>query len=403
MVSLPSKEFLSVSFLTIISIIFHTKKLTCNYIIPRKSTVKETRHTESRIGSNISCLLLSGFNFQPWTPNTNYTWKVMSTVQIELSQPSGFASRCDWVIGSRAVSYEIATSNTAWGRIEILPKTVFLQTKNLQTFNDNLLPCFPAWHKFVLIIGDRDTTTPKQTDKRFPSPTLKLSDWESWLNDKRIFHLFVEHLDTASPADRVTPIPLGLNPDEFDGGNPDAALQFFESEKMKNIKERPIRMVYTNRVRGNGSGQWSDRATANRMCENLLHCDVSTSSRAEFKALIQQYPFLLCVHGGGIEPNPNTFTALLAGVIPVIAPFVGQSMYSGLPVHITDGEWNQSSSHFSLETLNDTLHKFAPFFEDPALRSTMREKLMSQYWWDKVETVLRDMVGSELDTNISYY
>lgn len=340
-------------------------------------------------GSNISCMVHSGYNFQSWSPNTNFTWKVMSTVQVEPSQPSGFASRCDWVLGSRPTNSGLSPPYTVWGRIEILPRTVFLQSFELQRFHNNLLPCFPEWHKFVLIIGDQDLTTPKQTDLRWGSPMLDASAWDSWLKDDRVLHLFVEHLDTASPADRVTPIPVGFNPDEFVGWNPDKALQLTHRES-RPISERPIGMVFTNRIRENGYGQWNDRFMAMTMCQNLPFCDIQTSTPpSSFLEMIQKYPFLLCVHGGGIDPNPCAFSALLAGVIPIIAPFPGQGIYRGLPVLFTDGQWNETAMYFTIGSLNKTLHYFAPFFENPNLHSTMVEKLMSQYWWDMVEAVLR--------------
>jgi len=305
-------------------------------------------------------------------------------------QPSGFASRCDWVIGSRPVHWGRLPNNTAWGRVDKkLPRTVFVQTEQLQTFNDDILPCFPATHRFVLVIGDHDGTTPKQVDMRYESPYLKATDWQAWLEDDRILHLFVEHLDTVSPRDRVTAIPLGLNPQEFPPQrNPDVALDL--APKTIQISNRPIRIAFTNRVRS-GKKQWADRGAASKVCEQLPHCDNRTSAKGEsYTKMIQQYPFLLCVRGGGIDPNPNVFVALLAGVIPIIAPFPGQTVYDGLPVVITDGSWNESSPYLSTAYLAEKLKEFAPYFEDPVERAKVLERLTAKYWWDQVESYLAD-------------
>lgn len=335
----------------------------------------------SPVVTNLTCLKKSGYNFHAWNPNTNFTWRVMSTVQIEKSQPSGFASRCDWVIGSRPVHWKMVKANTAWGNVGRLPRTIFLQTDELQKFNDRVLPCFPASHRFVIIIGDHDRTTPQQVDVRYNSPTLNNEDWQAWLADERILHLFVEHLDTPSPSNRVTPIPLGLNPVEHENSNPD--VLYNAAPASVQFSGRPIRMVFTNRVRE--GPQWQDRADASQMCARLPHCDLMTSvEESEYVASIQQYAFLLCVHGGGIDPNPNLFTALLAGVIPIMAPFPGQSAYDGLPILITDGNWNESSPFFSEDYLLQKAKEFAPYLEDPAKRAHVLERLSSKYWWDKV-------------------
>ena len=49
---------------------------------------------------------------------------------------------------------------------------------------------------------------------------------------------------------------------------------------------------------------------------------------------ISKYPFVLCVRGGGRgqDPNPFAWSALLAGSIPIIQRFPGDSIYDGLPV-----------------------------------------------------------------------
>jgi len=339
-----------------------------------------------------SCVRNSNYNFTEWQPYTNYTWSVMSTIQIEETQPSGFASRCDWVIGSRPVGWNRLPKNTAWGTPEKLPKTVFVQTEGLQQFNDKLLPCFPANHRFVLIIGDHDGTTPKQLDARYAASYITEKDWQAWLKDSRIAHLFVENLDTISPRKRVTPIPLGLNPDDHWINNKmDPDQLFFSAPTTVNITAKPIRVAFTNRIRTN-SRQWADRALAMQICSELPHCDVHANlTRISFIETIQKYPFLLCIHGGGIDPNPNLFTALLAGVIPIIAPFPGDFMYSGMPVMFIDANWNRlGTTLLSPKHLAEKKNELSVYFEDAEKRAEVLNKLSSQYWWNQVEAHLKE-------------
>jgi len=330
----------------------------------------------------IECFRKSGYNFIDWDPSrNNITWRAMTNVQtLRELLPSGFPSRCDWVIGARPARYN------AWGRVDVFPRTVFVQTGNLQNFHEKLLICFPYSHRFVLITGDQDKTVPRQLDRRF-GPSMKPGTWDSWLADNRIAHLFIEHLDTVAPSDRVTPIPLGLNPGDCPDRNPDNLIDWAVSKN--NISGLPVRMLFANRVREGGTGQWQDRGDALAMCRNLDYCDYAHPKvGVDYWRMLQKYPFLLCVHGGGIDPNPNLFTALLAGVIPIIQPFASQTMYEGWPVIITDGVWNETSPYFTKSFLKEKLEELAPFFEDPSKRANVLERLTAQYWWDKVEAYL---------------
>ena len=116
----------------------------------------------------------------------------------------GFAAHCDWVVGTRRLSFKrTLPSNVAWGMTNRLPRTVFIQTDEQQKFHDQVLPCIPATHQFVLITGDDDKTTPRQLDIRYGGPVLRPGTWDSWLKDSRIKHLFVEHLDIEVASNRV--------------------------------------------------------------------------------------------------------------------------------------------------------------------------------------------------------
>jgi hypothetical protein len=212
---------------------------------------------------------------------------------------------------------------------------------------------------------------------------MKLGTWESWLSDKRISHLFVEHLDSPAPASKVTPIPLGLNPREFKSFTDEAAVKELEGS-VEISKRKPISVLFTNRVR-NGD-QWVERGQARDLCQALPHCTEARIDQKDFLREIKNHTFLICVHGGGVDPNPNLFQALIAGVIPIMAPFPGDSMYKGLPIVVTDGDWNNpNSKFFSADYLSAKLDELAPLFEDPEKRAQVVERLTMKHWWNKVE------------------
>lgn len=318
------------------------------------------------------------FSFRSWDPIKSYdALEVMSMVQAQ-PMPVGFPSRCDWVFGSRFVHWGYLPPNSAWANLTTLPRTIFLQTDELQKFHDAILPCFPRLHRFVLIMGDHDMTTPRQVDLRYPSPIIRRSSWLAWLRDERILHLFVEHLDTPEPRDRVTPVPVGLN--SVDSGR----LLLSMAPRSSKIRDRPNKMLFTNRIRE--GPQWKARVDIERMCQSLKHCEVQHPKNSlEFMQTVSQVPFLLCVHGGGVDPNPNAWTALFAGTIPIMEHFPGDGIYEGLPVYFV--------SNWTLDVTENVLgHKkqeLAPFFEDQELRSRVLHKLSTNYWWNLVEMQLR--------------
>jgi len=122
---------------------------------------------------------------------------------------------------------------TAYGDISLYPKTIFVQVEMLQNFHDHILPCLEPSERFVLITGDDDKTVPRQVDTRYiyretlprekgffarelnSHYNFRHTTWLSWLDDPRIVHIFVEHLDTHQNSSKVSAIPVGLNPLEL--------------------------------------------------------------------------------------------------------------------------------------------------------------------------------------------
>ena len=102
----------------------------------------------------------------------------------------------------------------------------------------------------------------------------------------------------------------------------------------------------------------------------------------KFIQQIRESPFSLCVNGGGIDPNPKAFTALLAGVIPIIRSFPGDRLYTdnGLPVVIIK-EWHEDA--VTVQKLKEWREELGPKLVDPRSRAEIRRKLMADYWFDK--------------------
>jgi len=115
------------------------------------------------------------YTFRSWAPAPVGKAELFSAVQ-HCHPPCSLAAHCDWIVGSRYEHFKRLPQFTAWGNPDTVPRTIFVQTDQLQTFSETLLRCIPRHRRVVLITGDHDKTTPLQTDRRW-GQVLKPSTW----------------------------------------------------------------------------------------------------------------------------------------------------------------------------------------------------------------------------------
>jgi len=311
------------------------------------------------------------YNFRNWTPKAVRKDELFSVVQT-CPPPCSLAAHCDWIVGSRYEHWGRLPSFTVWGDPYTVPGTIFVNTDELETFSESLLRCIPRRHGVVLITGDNDKTTPLQTDARYPR-VLRSSTWVNWLKDERILHIYVEHLDAAVASSKVSPIPTGMN--QRDAGG----MSLASAPRKVRIQSLPLRAVEIGRQRG--GQQFRERQFVRDLCNSTRWpwCDVGVTTNEGFSAVVQKYPFLLCVHGGGIDPNPKVFSAILSGAIPIMRDFPGATMYDGWPV-VRVSNWTDINTSMLAQWRK--LH--APAFEDEWLRNQTLERLTMRHWWSKI-------------------
>ena len=146
--------------------------------------------------------------------------------------------------------------------------------------------------------------------------------------------------------------------------------------------ERPLTMLQIDRRR-NGP-QWLDREYVHYTCANewIDFCRPESSPPGKpFFDLLQKHSFVLCVHGGGQDPNPKAWETLLAGSIPIIKHYPGYEIYRGLPVVVLDAWMPEMIDEVKLASWREQL---APYFIDPVLRAEVLRRLTSEFWWSKV-------------------
>ena len=347
--------------------------LLCESCVAATASTAELGRHHNLTSREHKCCHRGEYSFRSWAPMPVGKNELFSVVQ-HCPPPCSLASHCDWVVGSRFEHWGALPHYTAWGDPDTVPRTIFVQTDELQTFSESLLRCIPRHHRVVLITGDHDKTTPLQLDRRW-GQVLKPGTWESWLADERISHIFVEHLDApAGPFDKVSPIPTGMNPDDPIGPDPLAA-----APRRVQIRSLPLRAVDIGRQR-HGS-QFEERHRVRQLCNSSRWpwCDAAYTRKEDFLGVLKKYPFVLCVHGGGIDPNPKLFSAIIAGAIPIMRDYPGAVMYDNWPV-VRVRSWTDINP----SRLAQWRELHARAFEDERLRNRTLHRLTMRHWWSKI-------------------
>lgn len=371
----------------------------------------------------------------------------MTTTQWA-EEPSGIASRCDWVFGSRASFHGKIDKDSSWGDTLQLPRTIFVRSDAVPFFVTRILPCLSR--PFALVTGDSDATLPRQLDDSLPW-NMDARVWADLVSNPLVLHVFAENLDAPAPP-KVTGIPSGfdltlgfsginvMDKDKESGHlEVDIGTRLLEKISLpaRDLRARPLKVLDVDKR--SLHNQHKGETQLDNLSEHALQvcqtdwrefCEpgaLGSGSDETFSAeILREYPFVL-VHGrrredddqdgtgdrvrgkdetavgdstrhgrrdggGGaigpgcvLDPGPEAFKALLSGVIPIMRSYPGDHGYRELPVVLVD-DWEPAS--ISLDKLRAWREKLAPYFDEPELRAGVLERLHMGYWWDKVEAVL---------------
>ncbi len=293
---------------------------------------------------------------------------------------SGIAARCDWVLHSDMhppFTHLHRAQNTD------APLHIFLSLRNpfaaLTAFESDVLP---KLHKpFVLVSGSEDCTLPRQVDQRWRS----FSDTErrtiaAILAHPLLVHWFTENLDDDSDP-RFSPLPTGMV-------YPEAPPTMRSLKSPPTIHDRPLQVLCGHRSRI--GPQWDLRraVTAYAQTDWASFCTIPVRDQpeADFLALMQSHTFVLCVEGGGLDPSPKAWQAILHGAIPIVRKTGTYKAYSQLPIAFVDS-WQADS--LSPARLLEWRENLAAFYDLPALRSQTMARLGLTYWWDQITAMVR--------------
>jgi hypothetical protein len=292
----------------------------------------------------------------------------------EIVNLSGLASKCDltlYAVPRRPEMTEIL-------RCEGQPKTIFITMRNpfftIPYFLERILPTLDS--PFAVVFSGGDKTFPRQCDLRWPAYSEGLQRGIfNLLGNPNFVRGFVENL--SEHHSKLEPIPLGL---VF---ITNAMRYAYKQKPVRPSKNRERSVLCLNRIR-NGA-QWETRRYVHHLAIEAWHefCDVRNNEVPEldFDSLLQKYSFVLCPSGGGYDPSPKAWRAIINGTIPIIKRMDATLCYEGLPVLFID-EWTQDAlSPEILKRARDSLLIEGVKFKE---EEKVYEKLKLSFWWDKV-------------------
>jgi len=257
-------------------------------------------------------------------------------------------------------------------------KTVFIHTRLqyqlILKFINSVLPILGDG--LVLVIGGEDWTFPRSVDRRFSStPGIVVDQLKNLCTNPKVKKLFIENLDMSLP--NAVPLPLGVNPIE-------KVLKLDDYLKFANLSEsKPLKFTNFNRLRG-GKGQWAERGLVAELSQGPWHrcfagnTMIPSKEKDRYFTEMGKYSFTVCAHGGGVDPCPKTWDALLLGVIPIIkrnSPVT--DIYEDMPVVIVD-DWEHDT--VTPDKLQQWHSMFMGVHTDPDKRVALVERLTMDYW-----------------------
>lgn len=262
------------------------------------------------------------------------------------------------------------------------PRSVFLSLRNpfaaVLYFTENILPLLR--HPFVLITGSEDITLPLQCDYRWRAFSARedqcLYDIAS---HPHLVHWFAENLDWSF-NDRLSPLPLGVLP-------PPVEEESLVSIKHKPVplEERELLILCANRIRE--GPQWEQRSQLREWLASLKQDQIllpeHECSAAEYSKLLSRCSFVVCASGGGWDPCPKLWHALIHGSIPIVKrSALVDSLSKDLPMWIVDNwrdiDWSQKSL---LEKRSEILTNYPAY-------DKLKTNLSLNFWRERIESYL---------------
>jgi GR25 family glycosyltransferase involved in LPS biosynthesis/tetratricopeptide (TPR) repeat protein len=309
----------------------------------------------------------------------NYTYNECMNTRLpkkntyEISDLIGISKKCDWFIYHNGC-INITSKDS--------PRYIFISSYNEYKGFTLFMSTYVQLLKspFILIISGDDFTFPRGTgDARFNFCSDKQESIESLLNNPLLEKIYVENLDTLHP--KLSPLPLGLIKNNLQGYHSKLEIVYNPID----FSLRNIDCFCIHRTRD--GEQWETRRRVSELCKTewkyITYVEGDTINNTQIYDYMLRSKFCMCVRGGGYDPSPKCWEALLNGCIPIIQHSPLDEVYSKFPVVFVD-DWTKES--ITQEKLDGWLQELRPYYEDPIKRKEVLHKLSLEYWWSTIST-----------------
>jgi len=273
--------------------------------------------------------------------------------------PLGFSLLCDWIV-ARLVVY---------GDKNKPPRTVYVKTDYLLAFELQVLPLIKS--PFVLISGSADRVISGRNNAKSDW------DWRRLIENEFLVAWFAENADVRHP--KMHPFPLGLLWDkQLPGGSQAEAVERFYASQPPDLKAS----MAVGRWRERKGEEYSDRKDARVLCQKSKWCHwlAQPVPQNRLWGLYGEDAFVVSPHGGGIDPCPRVWEALLLGAIPIVKSSPLDAAFTHLPVVVVQ-KWND----ITLSNMEMWKQELSPRFEN---KSTLLHSLSSQYWMEIIDSLI---------------
>jgi hypothetical protein len=305
---------------------------------------------------------------------TRYTDLGINTISdVEIS---GFNKNIVTIKNERKYIYHIRldhTFNTIYGAWDIL-----------NYFNENVINTIT--NKFIMIITGEDLTFPNQVDVRWQKKEqldLIKKTYNLIVSHPLLIHCYIENRDEHHY--KTSSLPLGINPREMPNMNCDYILNFADNNYIK-IAKRNLKVVCIHRDRD------GDRQIINKY-KNTIWKDFTITDgnykHDDWYKLLKTTPFIICAHGGGIDPCPKVWEALYLDCIPIIKHSALDDIYKQFPVVFVN-EFNENT--INKDTLQIWMNEYSEFYDNPDKKKMWKYKLYLDYWKNIIQSKLLENV-----------
>jgi hypothetical protein len=268
-------------------------------------------------------------------------------------------------------------------RLDYTNNSIYSAWDVLNYFNNNIINTIT--NKFIVIITGEDLTFPNQVDvrwKKIEQVDLIKKTYNLIISHPLLIHCYIENRDEEHP--KTSSLPLGINPREMPNMNCDYILKFIDNHIK--LTERPLKVICIHRDRD------GDRQIINKYKNTTWKNYTITNGNYKYDSwykLLQTYPFIICAHGGGIDPCPKVWEALCLGCIPIIKHSALDDIYMQFPVIFVD-EFNEDT--INEDNLKKWISEYNDFYDNPEKTKLWKDKLYLEYWKCIIQKKLQDNI-----------